>query len=93
VLRAPLRPKRSNWLNLVERWFGHLESKAIRRGVFRSVEDLKASIDAFLTAWNKDPKAFVRTAVESIAENLRAAHIPVPQLSRVMPGTISADCL
>jgi len=64
-------PTSSSWLNLVERWFGHLDQKAIRRGVFRSVEDLKASIDAFLTAWNKDPKPFVWTAtVESITEKL-----------------------
>ena len=34
-------PTSSSWLNLVERWFGHLDQKAIRRGVFRSVEDLK----------------------------------------------------
>ncbi|MSV28232.1 MAG: AraC family transcriptional regulator [Bryobacterales bacterium] len=37
---------------------GHLDRKAIRRGAFRSVEDLKASIDVFLTAWNNDPKPF-----------------------------------
>src|SRR5216684_2817800 len=43
-------PTSSSWLNLVERWFGHLDSKAIRRGVFRSVDELKASIDVFLTA-------------------------------------------
>lgn len=45
-------PTRSSWLNLVERWFGELDNKAIRRGVFLSVENLEASIDAFLTAWN-----------------------------------------
>ena len=27
-------PTSSSWLNLVERWFGHLDNKAIRRGVF-----------------------------------------------------------
>ena len=43
-------PTSSNWLNSVERWFSHLDSQAIRRGVFHSVDDLKASIDAFLTA-------------------------------------------
>ncbi len=64
-------PTSSSWLNLVERWFGVLDDKAIRRGVFRSVEDLKAAIDAFLKAWNKDPKPFVWTAtVESIVEKL-----------------------
>jgi len=54
-------PTSSNWLNLVERWFGHLDNKAIRRGVFRSVADLQESIDAFLAAWNTDPKPFVWT--------------------------------
>jgi transposase len=64
-------PTSSSWLNLVERWFGVLDDKAIRRGVFRSVEDLKAAIEAFLSAWNKDPKPFVWTAtIESITEKL-----------------------
>jgi transposase len=30
-------PTSSSWLNLVERWFGLLTDKAVRRGVFRSV--------------------------------------------------------
>ena len=64
-------PTSSSWLNLVERWFGHLDQKAIRRGVFRGVDDLQAAIAAFLKAWNKDPKPFVWTAtVESITEKL-----------------------
>ena len=46
-LRASLRPTSSNWMNLVERWFGHLDNKAIRRGVFLRIADLQASIEAF----------------------------------------------
>jgi hypothetical protein len=58
-------------MNLVERWFGHLDNKTIRRGVFRGVTDLQASIEAFLKAWNQNPKPFVGTAtVESIQEKL-----------------------
>ena len=77
-------PTSSSWLNLVERWFGELDSKAIRRGVFRSVEDLKASIDAFLTAWNKDPKPYVWTAtVESITEKLARCR---QTLEKIQPG-------
>jgi hypothetical protein len=30
-------------MNLVEKWFGHLDNKAIRGGVFLSVADLQAS--------------------------------------------------
>jgi len=55
-------PTSSSWLNLVERWFRELTEKAIRRGVFHSVPDLIAAIEAFLTAHNDDPKPFVWTA-------------------------------
>ena len=77
-------PTSSSWLNLVERWFGDLDDKAIRRGVFRSVEDLEASIDAFLKAWNQDPKPFVWTAtVESITEKLSRCR---RTLEKIQPG-------
>jgi transposase len=80
-------PTSSSWLNLVERWFGQLDQKAIRRGVFRSVEDLKTSIEAFLTAWNKDPKPFVWTAtVESIVEKLTRCR---RTLEKIQPGCTS----
>jgi transposase len=80
-------PTSSSWLNLVERWFGHLDQKAIRRGVFRSVEDLKASIDVFLTTWNKDPNPFVWTAtIESITEKLSRCR---PTLEKIQPGCTS----
>jgi transposase len=80
-------PTSSSWLNLVERWFGVLDDKAIRRGVFRSVEDLKAAIQAFLTAWNKDPKPFVWTAtVESITEKLTRCR---RTLETIQPGCTS----
>jgi transposase len=80
-------PTSSSWLNLVERWFGHLDGKAIRRGAFRSVEDLKASIDAFLTAWNKDPQPFVWSAtVESITAKLSRCR---QTLEIIQPGCTS----
>jgi transposase len=80
-------PTSSSWLNLVERWFGHLDSKAIRRGVFRSVADLQASIDEFLKAWNQDPQPFVWTAtVESIQEKLKRCR---RTLEQIQPGCTS----
>jgi len=80
-------PTSSSWMNLVERWFGHLSNKAIRRGVFRSVTDLQAAIEAFLRAWNHDPKPFVWTAtVESIQAKLtRCRRI----LEQIKPGCTS----
>jgi transposase len=80
-------PTSSSWLNLVERWFGHLDNKAIRRGVFLSVADLQASIAAFLKAWNQDPKPFVWTAtVESIQEQLTRCR---RTLEQIQPGCTS----
>ena len=60
-------PTSSSWLNLVERWFRELTTTRIRRGVFRSVPDLVATIYAYIALNNADPKPFVWTAsVEAI---------------------------
>ena len=42
-------PTYSSWLNQVERFFGLITDKTIRRGSFRSVKDLVAKIDHFVT--------------------------------------------
>lgn len=69
-------PTSSSWLNQVERWFGELTQKAIRRGTFVSVGDLQNAIEEFLAAWNEQPRPFVWTAtVERIMEKVeRARH-------------------
>ncbi len=62
----------SSWPNLVERWFRNLTEQAIRRGIFRSVPDLIAAIEAYLQANNDDPKPFIWTATaEEILEKVR----------------------
>ena len=77
-------PTSSSWLNLVERWFGELTGKRIRRGTFVSVEDLQEAIAQFLAAWNNDPRPFVWTAtVESIVEKLSRCK---QTLERIKPG-------
>src|SRR5271157_6037549 len=77
-------PTSSSWLNLVERWFGELTGKRIRRGVFVSVEDLQTAIEEFLAAWNNDPKPFVwRATVESIVEKLSRCR---QTLEKIQPG-------
>ena len=55
-------PASSSWLNLVERWFGELTSKRIRRDSFGGVAGLKQAIDEFFVAWNETPKPFPWTA-------------------------------
>jgi hypothetical protein len=55
-------PTSSSWLNLVERWFREIIDKAIRRGVFHSVNELITAIEEYLKANNDNPKPFVWTA-------------------------------
>ena len=55
-------PTSASWINLVERFFGLITSDAIRRGVFRSVAELKTAIEAYLQQHNAEPKPFVWTA-------------------------------
>jgi len=77
-------PTSSSWLNLVERWFEELSEKAIRRGSFVSVPDLKQAIDNFLEAWNAQPKPFVWTAtVEDIIKKIQRARA---KLEQIKPG-------
>ena len=77
-------PTSSSWLNLVERWFGELTSKRVRRGAFFSVEDLQKAILEFLEAWNDDPQPFVWTAtVDSILEKLSRCR---RTLEQIQPG-------
>ena len=55
-------PTYASWLNQVERWFGLVTQKAIRRGSFRSVKELVAKIEQFVAANNKTAKPFVWVA-------------------------------
>ena len=55
-------PTSSSWLNMVERWFRELTDKQIRRGVFNSVADLIAAIQAYIQHHNQNPTPFVWTA-------------------------------
>src|ERR671916_311444 len=41
-------PTSASWINQVERWFGLLTERALRRGVHRSVADLERDISAFV---------------------------------------------
>jgi transposase len=78
-------PTRFSWLNLVERWFRELTEKAIRRGRFVSVPDLKEAIEEFTQAWNQNPKPFIWTAtVEDIIKKIERARVKMEQIK---PGS------
>ena len=54
-------PTSASWLNMVERFFAEITRKRIRRGVFKSVADLKRAIIEYLENHNAAPKPFVWT--------------------------------
>lgn len=60
------------WLNQVEIWFNLITRRAIRRGTFRSVKHLVATIDLFVLRYNAKARPFIWTATaDSILEKLR----------------------
>ena len=64
-------PTYSSWLNQVERFFGLITDKAIRRGSFTSVRQLIQRIDHFVQSHNKNCQPFRWTATaESILAKL-----------------------
>jgi transposase len=67
-------PTSSSWLNMVERFFRDLTQNRLRRGVFRSVEELILAIDDYIGRHNENPKPFIWTARASdILEKVKRA--------------------
>ena len=54
-------PTSSSWLNLVERFFREITDRRIRRGIFRSLQELTQAIYDFLKHYNDNPRPFVWT--------------------------------
>ena len=55
-------PTSCSWLNAVEGFFAKLAKQRLKRGVFRCVVDLQATINRFVAQTNHDPKPFAWTA-------------------------------
>ena len=56
--QAHFTPTSASWLNQVERWFGLLTDKQIRRGVHRSTKELERTILDYIDTTNQNPKPF-----------------------------------
>jgi transposase len=64
-------PTYSSWLNQVERWFGLLTDKQLRRGTHRSIQALEKDIRDWIKNWNENPKPFAWTkTADEILERL-----------------------
>jgi transposase len=67
-------PTSCSWLNMVERFFRDLTENRLRRGVFRSVEELITAIDEYIDRHNETPKPFIWTAkAADILEKVKRA--------------------
>jgi len=65
-------PTSSSWLNLVERWFGELTTKLLKRATHRSVAALNADIRAWMKTWNDDPRPYIWTkTADQILDSIR----------------------
>lgn len=52
----------ASWMNMVERFFRNLSEDRLKRGVFKSVDELVCAIELFVLAHNENPKPFIWTA-------------------------------
>lgn len=65
-------PTSSSWLNQVERWFGLITERMIRRGTFHSVPELEHAIYQWLANWNHEPQPFIwRATADVILDKVR----------------------
>jgi transposase len=66
-------PTSGSWLNMVERWFGELTTKKIKRGAHMSVRALEKDIREWIATWNEDPRPYVwvKTADQILASLAR----------------------
>ncbi len=79
-------PTGSSWMNQVERWFGLLTDRLIRRGVHTSIEALEKDITAWIDEWNDNPRPFRWTkTADEILKSL------ADYLAKINPSTSTTD--
>jgi hypothetical protein len=75
-------PTASSWRNMIERWFGKLSDKAIRRGVFHNLPDLITAIETHLEANNTNPQPFIWTATaDQILAKVRRGRVALDAIT------------
>ncbi len=57
-LHLNFTPTHASWLNQIEIWFGILTRKVIRRGIFKSREELVERLLNFIEAYNEQARPF-----------------------------------
>ena len=57
-LHLAFTPTHASWLNQIEIWFGILTRKVVRRGIFKSREELVERLMSFIQAYNREARPF-----------------------------------
>lgn len=74
-------PTSASWLNMVERFFRDLTQRELRRGVFKSLEQLQATLTDYVVRHNQAPKPFIWTAKASdILEKVKRARATLDKM-------------
>jgi transposase len=77
-------PTSASWLNAVERFFRDLTERRLRRGVFKSLEQLSDAISVYIKTHNEDPRPYIWTAKASdILEKVKRARAKLDTLHTV----------
>jgi transposase len=80
-------PTSCSWLNAVEGYFAKLFKQRLKRGVFRSVAELRSAIKRFIEETNQMPKPFVWTAdPNKIIAAVRRGHQMLDSIPWFMQG-------
>jgi len=64
-------PTSASWLNQVEIWFGIMARKALKGASFRSTEELREAIEAYIAAYGPNAKPFIWRKKEVKGSQLR----------------------
>ncbi len=57
-LHLAFTPTHASWLNQIEIWFGILTRKVVRRGIFKSRDELVERLMQFIESYNQDARPF-----------------------------------
>ena len=57
-LHLTFTPTHASWLNQIEIWFGILTRKVVRRGIFKSRDELIERLMTFIVAYNQQARPF-----------------------------------
>ena len=72
-------PTWASWRNAVENFFSKMTAKRFRCGVFRSIADLQAAINAYLAKHDANPEPLIWTqSADAILAKLN--RLPVPSV-------------